>query len=153
MTHLTEKMQQRVRGMRQSLKDWCTDTRGNVMMMSALAMPVMLGMAGLALEGGNWYHLQRKMQNAADAAAIAAAADGTSARYLAEARAVAATYGFSNGVNNTTVTATNAASCPAGGSTCYKVTISNNVALIFSNLVGYRGTTTIGNAKSNTNCL
>jgi Flp pilus assembly protein TadG len=148
MSFFAKKLQQCARSLRRSLKNWCTDTCGNVMMMSALAMPVMLGMAGLAIEGGNWYQIQRKMQNAADAAAIAAAGNGTSAGYLAEARAVATTYGFTNGSNNTTVTASNAATCPAGGTNCYSVTISNNVALIFSKLVGYTGSTTVGGARA-----
>jgi Flp pilus assembly protein TadG len=148
MSLFAKNLQQSIRVIRQSLKDWCADTRGNVMMMSALAMPVMLGMAGLAIEGGNWYHIQRNMQNAADAAAIAAAGNGTSAGYLAEARAVASTYGFTNGTNNTTVTASNAAICPAGGANCYSVTISNNVALIFSKLVGFQGSTTVGGARA-----
>jgi Flp pilus assembly protein TadG len=148
MSFFAKKLQQCARSLRRSLKNWCTDTCGNVMMMSALAMPVMLGMAGLAIEGGNWYQIQRKMQNAADAAAIAAAGNGTSAGYLAEARAVASTYGFNNGSNNTTVTASNAATCPAGGTNCYSVTISNNVALIFSKLVGYTGSTTVGGARA-----
>ena len=47
-------------------------TSGNVLLLSAVAMPVLVGMAGLAIEGGNWYQTKRAMQNAADSAAIAA---------------------------------------------------------------------------------
>lgn len=50
----------------------------------------------------------RSMQNAADAAAIAAATNGGS-NYDAEARAVAAAYGFIDGANTVSVTVSNAA--------------------------------------------
>ena len=109
---------------------------GNVMLLSALAMPVLVGMAGLAIEGGNWYQTKRLMQNAADSAAIAAATNA-GARYAFEAKAVSGQYGYTDGIDNTTVTASNAATCPAGGSTCYSVTITKNVPLVFSRLVGF----------------
>ena len=41
----------------------------------ALAMPVLVGTMGLAAEASYWYVHQRGMQNAADAAAIAAATE------------------------------------------------------------------------------
>ena len=120
------------------------DSRGNVMLLSALAMPVLVGMAGLAIEGGNWYQMKRQMQNAADSAAIAAATNNNAARYGNEARAVASRYGFTHGVNDTTVTTSNTAPCPGGGSTCYSVTITRNVSLVFSRLVGFAGSATVG---------
>lgn len=120
------------------------DSRGNVMLLSALAMPVLVGMAGLAIEGGNWYQMKRQMQNAADSAVIAAATNAGATRYSHEAKAVASQYGFTDGVNNTTVTASNTATCPSGGSTCYSVTITRNVSLVFSRLVGFAGSATVG---------
>ena len=42
----------------------------------ALAMPVLVGAMGLAAETSYWYVHKRGMQNAADAAAIAAATNG-----------------------------------------------------------------------------
>ncbi|MEO6716395.1 MAG: pilus assembly protein TadG-related protein [Novosphingobium sp.] len=113
-------------------------TSGNVILLSALAMPVLVGMAGLAIEGGNWYQVKRAMQNAADSAAVAAATNAGT-RYAYEAKAVSGQYGFTDGQDYATVTASNAAACPSGGSTCYSVAITKAVPLVFSRLVGFDG--------------
>jgi hypothetical protein len=91
------------------------------------------------------------MQNAADAAAIAAATGANaSTTYAAQAQAVASQLGFANGSGNVTVTASPSAAvvCPtkyansiSGNS--YKVTISDNVPLFLSRVVGYAGNTTV----------
>ncbi|HET9160557.1 MAG TPA: pilus assembly protein TadG-related protein, partial [Caulobacteraceae bacterium] len=86
---------------------------GNILIISALMMPILLATFGLSFEGAHWYQAKRAMQNAADSAAIAASMNGGSS-YDSEARAVAAQYGFTNGVDNVTVTVSNAATCPAG---------------------------------------
>ncbi|MCZ6606035.1 MAG: pilus assembly protein TadG-related protein [Alphaproteobacteria bacterium] len=49
------------------------DKRGGVLVYTALLMPVLLGFAGLAVDGGTWYALRRSAQSAADAGAIAGA--------------------------------------------------------------------------------
>jgi len=83
------------------------------------------------------------MQNAADAAALAAATNG-GANYDVEAKAVAAQYGFVDGANNITVTASKAAPCPDGvNNDCYSVTISGAAPLLVSQVVGYQGDTTL----------
>ncbi|MBI2235298.1 MAG: hypothetical protein HYU57_10025 [Micavibrio aeruginosavorus] len=46
---------------------------GAIMPMAALMIPVMLGMIGLGVDASGWMMNQRNLQNAADAAAIAAA--------------------------------------------------------------------------------
>src|SRR5258705_5353753 len=84
----------------------------------------------------------RGMKNAADAAALAAATNG-GANYDVEAKAVAAQYGFVDGANTITVAASNTATCPGGGNTCYGVTISGAVPLLVSQVVGYLGDTTL----------
>lgn len=110
-------------------------------------MPVLVGSMGLAAEASYWYVHQRGMQNAADAAAIAAATNGTSSGYAAEAQAVAARFGFTNGSGNITVTATNPSTATGCTSNCYVVTVSDKVALFLSQVVGYagngKGTTTL----------
>ena len=125
-----------------SLRAFAFDTRGNVAIVTALAFPTLLGAAGLGIEVSHWYRVQRALQNAADSAAIAAATNG-SATYAAEGLAVAATYGFVNGESNTSITITDKAPCPAGGSNCYGVTITRSVPLVLSSLVGYRGNVTV----------
>jgi hypothetical protein len=89
----------------------------------------------------------RSMQNAADAAAIAAATNGGS-NYDAEARAVAATYGFIDGANTVSVTVSNAAACPGGGNNCYSATISGAVPLLLSQVVGFKGDATANGAAA-----
>ena len=49
------------------------DERGQAMMLTAVFMAVLLGMAGLVLDVGSWYRAQRATQAAADAAALAGA--------------------------------------------------------------------------------
>jgi hypothetical protein len=115
-----------------------SDQRGTVAIMMGFMAPILVGGLGLGFEISNWYLNTRWMLNAADSAAIAGASNA-SANYAAEAKAVAAQYGFVDGSNDVTVTVSNTAACPAGGSTCYSVTISKVVPLYLSQVVGYIG--------------
>jgi len=130
-------------------RTFAADTSGNIAVITTLALPTLLGAAGLGIEVSHWYRTQRTMQNAADSAAIAAATNG-SATYASEARAVAAAYGFVDGTNNTAVAVSNSATCPTGETNCYSVTITHSVPLILSNLVGYQGNVTIQVVKDGT---
>jgi hypothetical protein len=105
-------------------------------------LPVLVGTFGLGFEVSNWYLTNRAMQNAADAAAIAAATNASS-NYNVEAKAVSALYGFTDGSNNVTVTPSNTATCLSGGNTCYSVTITSLVPLFLSEVVGFKGTSTV----------
>src|SRR5215470_5802202 len=121
------------------------DKRGGVAVMMGLLFPVLLATLGLGFEISNWYLKTRSMQNAADAAAIAAASNGED-NYNIEAAAVAANYGFIDGTDNVTVTSSNDATCPPGADVtppCYSVTISSAVPLFLSQFVGYTGDTTL----------
>jgi Flp pilus assembly protein TadG len=137
----------RLESMRRLAARWCKrssgDERGNIAIIAAIVLPVFLGAAGLGFETAGWYQGQRALQNAADSATVAAAANGSSS-YATEAQAVATTYGFQNGVSNVTVTATNTATCPSGATNCYSVTISKRVPLYLAQLVGFQGDSTIG---------
>jgi hypothetical protein len=69
------------------------DRRGATVSLFALAMPVLIGAAGLGVEVGAWYAQKRQLQTAADAAAIAGAfarlsgkQGGISAAAVADAR-------------------------------------------------------------------
>src|ERR1700674_3420246 len=92
--------------------------RGPTGLLFALTMPMLSGGLGLGFEVSNWYMTQRGMQNAADAAVLAAASNASS-NYDVEGKAVAAQYGFTNGVNNAGVTVSQNGACPGGGNTCY----------------------------------
>src|SRR5438067_3770288 len=121
------------------------DRRGNVAVMAGLLMAPLIGAMGVGFEISNWYLAKRAMQNAADAAAIAAATNGGS-NYAVEAKAVTAQYGFVNGSKNVTVTASNTAACPGGGDTCYSVTIAGLVPLFLSQVIGYKGDASLNGA-------
>jgi Flp pilus assembly protein TadG len=129
------------------IADFCADSRGNVAIITALAMPVLVGAAGLGGEAGYWYYRQQAMQSAADSAAVAAAsASGVS--YQNEARGVAAKYGLVHGQANVSVQAQNGVTCPAppAGVTyaeCYQVTVTSLVPLFLSSIVGYQGNATV----------
>ena len=96
------------------------DERGAVSVVMGVLMIPLIGALGIGFEVSNWYLTARGMQNAADAAALAAATNGGS-NYDIEAKAVAAQYGFVNGTNNISVAVSNAAACPGGGNNCYSV--------------------------------
>ena len=114
---------------------------GATMILVALCLPALVGAMGLSAEVSYWYLRQRAMQNAANAAAIAAATNGTSG-YAAEAKAVAAQYGFHDGSGNIVVAVSNPATAAGCTSNCYSVTISDKVPLFLSEVVGYLGTAT-----------
>jgi hypothetical protein len=120
--------------------------------MMGLAFPVVIAVFGLGFEVTNWYLRTRSMQNAADAAVIAAATND-SANYNTEAAAVATQYGYTNGVSNVTVTASNSAPCPADPNIappCYGVTISSMLPLYLTEVVGYQGNSSLNGAREQT---
>ncbi|NIX78377.1 pilus assembly protein TadG-related protein [Microvirga terricola] len=133
---------------RARLGRFATNQSGNVAVLTALALPALIGATGLGVEASYWYLTQRSMQNAADSAVIAAATNGTG-NYKAEAKAAAAKYGFVDGVNNISVVASNTASCPAGGANCYSATITGYVPLFLSQVAGYKGEV-VGNGPPQT---
>ena len=93
-------------------------------MQTVLLMVVLIGFAALGIEITNLLLQQRRMQAAADAAAIAG---GLTGRTLTQARidayAIAGSHGFANGVNNVTVTVNKPPSVGSYGSTATEVII------------------------------
>jgi hypothetical protein len=87
------------------------------------------------------------MQDAADSAAIAAAAND-STTYAAEAMSVTSQYGFTNGVNQVTVAVSSPATAAGCTANCYVVTVSKNVPLSLSQVIGYNGDTTVNGQKA-----
>jgi Flp pilus assembly protein TadG len=80
---------------------------GQVLVVFALAVVVLLGFGGLALDGGSTFAQRRDEQTAADLAALAGANDylinGNHDQAVARARATAASNGYTHGVAGTTV--------------------------------------------------
>ena len=121
------------------------DTRGAVSVALALVSPLVIGGIGLAAEASYWQMHQRAMQNAADSAAIAAAAEGSYgvSDYATVGQAVAAQYGFVNGGGNVSVTVTKSTTAAGCASSCYTASITDQVPLFLSPVVGFKGTTTV----------
>jgi Flp pilus assembly protein TadG len=116
------------------------DERGAVSIMMGFLIVPLVGFLAVGFEVSNWYSITRGMQNAADAATLAAAINNSDPAYKAEAFAVAATYGFVNGVNNVTINVKNDEICPVTGDTnCYSVSISGSTPLLLSQVVGFQG--------------
>ncbi|WP_374575619.1 pilus assembly protein TadG-related protein [Phenylobacterium sp.] len=136
-------------------------TRGSVSPLLTLMLAPLIGVLGMAAEASSWFLTQRAMQNAADSAAIAAATNGCDAAdschtvrlsqpYDSEAKSVAAKFGFVDGADNTTVTASNTAPCPDGSAKCYSVTITRLAPIYLVRLVGFNGDAALGGGRAQT---
>jgi Flp pilus assembly protein TadG len=114
------------------------DECGGVALLAGLTLMLICGAVGLAIDVGVWYRTARAMQNAADAAAVAAARDsGTGRAWSGTGQAVAARYGFVDGVEGITVQIANNQTCPNGAGNCFKATIHDEAApQFFSKVLG-----------------
>ena len=120
---------------------------GAVSVITALALPAFIGTLGLGVEVSYWLLHNRSLQNAADSAVIAASQAGAGG-YVAQAKAVARQYGLIDGTNGISVAASNTATCPGGGATCYSVTIADTVPTYVGALVNYLGTAMVDGIRS-----
>lgn len=73
------------------------DRAGNVAMMFALSLPMVVGGSAFAVETGYWYLRDRQLQSAADAAAYAGAVENRAGSELEEIKAVAKAEAGKNG--------------------------------------------------------
>ncbi|MFC3173392.1 pilus assembly protein TadG-related protein [Novosphingobium bradum] len=84
---------------------------GNVLVVAAFSLPLVIGAVGLAIDVAGWQQSRRALQGAADSAvysaAVASAAGASADRAREEARAVLSTYGLVNGANGVTITVSN----------------------------------------------
>src|SRR5215471_17083250 len=81
------------------------DQSGATAMIVGLSATMLVGFAGIGTEMGLWYFNHRNLQNAADSAAMSAEAAiyHKNPNYVAEAKATAARYGFTDGSNGVSV--------------------------------------------------
>jgi len=89
--------ERRIAKWRELLQRFRKDESGNYLIIGALSMPVLVGMAAFGTEEGMLLHKQKVMQHAADSAAVAAAVAvtaGATDNGTVAAKAVAANYGF-----------------------------------------------------------
>ena len=81
------------------------EQRGQIVVIAALLAPVILGMAGIAIDLGFAMHERAKAANAADAAALAGADVLLNGGEIDQARSAALTYALKNGYDSTKTTA------------------------------------------------
>ena len=85
---------------------------GQALISTVLALTVLLGVGGLAMDMGVLRYEKRLQQTAADAAAVAGASNLTHGGVTTGAQSASAANGFTDGINNVTVTINNP---PASG--------------------------------------
>ncbi|MBV8358098.1 MAG: hypothetical protein JO189_09215, partial [Deltaproteobacteria bacterium] len=117
------------------------NARGQVLVLVAISLTVLLGFAALATDVGLLYVNRRQMQSAADAAAIAGAnarLGSQSGSYQSAAKQVASLNGFTDGQNNVTVTIGPPASPPNPTTGQYvEADLTRNVPVYFLSVLGY----------------
>lgn len=112
------------------------------MVLIALSLVVLLGFMALAVDVGYLRYQKRQLQTAADAAAIAAAAELSYGDATAAADADSAANGFTNGSNGVTVTVNNPpASGPHSGDSNYvEAIVSRSASTFFAKSFGVTST-------------
>jgi Flp pilus assembly protein TadG len=119
-----------------------SDSRGVVAVVIALTVPVLAGLAALAVDTSVWSSAKNSAQGAADAAALSAVAAATagssSTQIQNEAYASTASAGFTNGQGGVTVTVNNP---PKSGSytnnsSAYEVIVKQPQNLFFAGVLG-----------------
>ena len=114
---------------------------GQSFVMTAICLTVLVGFAGLAADVGYMFHQRRRMQTAADSAAMAGALQvyrGAS-DYQAAGWADATTNGFANGVGGVVVTVNNPPQSGyyAGSTRFVEASISQSEATMFMGVLGF----------------
>jgi len=132
---------------------------GQAIVVTALAMVILMGAAGLALDMGYLRYMQRCMQTAADAAAVAATAELNNGDYVTAGQTDAAANHFTNNVNGVTVAVNYP---PTAGPyvnqvNFVEVIITESVPTFFMKAVGISSETVsaraVGHYWSGTNCI
>lgn len=127
------------------------DRRGTTAMLPALSAPALIGLVGVAVDVGVWQTNQRSIQGAADqaaySAAIAAMASG-SANAVTEGKIIAASMGYTDGQNGTTVTIQTPPSQGnyAGSAGAWEAVIKQSQQMYFTGLFMQSAPTVTGRA-------
>lgn len=130
-----------------------SDESGQVLVLTAICMTVLVGFLACAMDVGMLLYQKRLAQTAADCAAMAgiselnfAVEDGTTV--TAAAQAAAAANGFTNGSNGVTVTVNvpPLSGAHAGNAEYLEVVVQRNVPTLFMGLFGFRTVAVSGRA-------
>jgi Flp pilus assembly protein TadG len=112
------------------------DEEGSYLIYGVALLPVLIGVSGLASEGGLLFYNHRTLQSAADGAAYSAAiaySYDTSADITTQAKAIVASYGFALGTGNNQANVSATATTFAGQPAIH-VTISRPQTALFSRM-------------------
>jgi uncharacterized membrane protein len=133
---------------------------GQILVLASIGMVVLLGFSALAVDVGLLYSARRRMQTAADAAAIAGASalrDGQD--YTKAADDVSSFNGFTNLQNNVTVTISEPTlPSPYPSNVTYvEVDIAQSVPTYFLRVLGYKsmnvGARAVSGAVAGPTCI
>jgi Flp pilus assembly protein TadG len=112
---------------------------GQVLILAVLSLVVLMGLLGLGIDVGYLRHMRTKMQQAADAAALAGASEVNYGDMTAAADNDAASNGFTNGSNSTTITVNNPPVYGGytGNSSAVEVIIQQAQPTFFMSVLGF----------------
>ncbi len=123
------------------LRDIFSERKGSVLIIVAVALVALLGIAALVVDAGLLYYTKVALSNAADAGALAGVQ--RLPKYPDEAESVAEAYAINNGVDEGGVTV----EIMPDGSTI-RVTTSKTVSLGFARVLGFSSTNVTASAKA-----
>lgn len=135
------------------------DDSGQVMILTALGLVLLLGATGLAVDVGTLYRAKRVAQAAADSGAITAAMELPFGDATTAARADASLNGVTNGSNGATVTVNNPplAGPNAGNASFVEVIASTSQSLFFLNILNKTSTSVnaraVATLSASQNCI
>jgi hypothetical protein len=126
---------------------------GQMMLLVAISLVVLLGLAGLATDFGLLWTEKRQIQTAADAAAVAGAlAVVSGGNATTAAKTDSSVNGFTDGSNSVTVTVNNppASGSYAGDSTAVEAIVTKPEPTYFLRVLGYSSVAIEGRAVAHT---
>jgi Putative Flp pilus-assembly TadE/G-like len=117
--------------------NWSAARRGQVLLIVAIALVALIGAVALAVDIGFMWGARRRMQTAADGAAVAGAvASRQSQNVTTAADDTASLNGFTNGANNVTVTVNSSYSGGGCSANCVQVIIDQPQSTYFLRALG-----------------
>jgi hypothetical protein len=115
-----------------------SSSRGNIAIISALAMPCLVGFCGMGADVGYWYYRQRVLQAAVDIAAyngaIALSAGASTSSVISGGSSDASSNGWQSAHGTVTVHTPPASGSQAGNTNSVEVILTENEPRYFSNL-------------------
>ena len=120
--------------------EWLASEAGNVTVVAALAFPVLMGIAGLAIEYGDGLMRRASQQHVADAAAYAGALAYATNSSTADMQTAAQSIATLNGLAASAVAVTLIASPSGDGNQAVQATVVTSAPLVFSRAIALGST-------------